>query len=108
MIRTFENERVREMTLDEVIAAVDPNNIVKMELVPDKKHDPMVSVGVDNDGSLQFYNFPAIKGYQIHSINEFLKSLNLDVEIQFKTYVEYGALLNQCMNLIKAKRKATA
>lgn len=104
---TVDGERIG-MTLNEVIAAIDPKNIVKLELLPDKKNDPMVSVWVDNDGDLQFYNFPAIKGYQIHTINEFLRSLNLDNKIEFKTYVQYGQLLTDCMNLLDEKNKATA
>lgn len=108
MIKTTVDGKRIGMTLDEVIAAIDSKNIAKLELVPDKKNDPMVSVWVDNDGDLQFYNFPAIKGYQIHTINEFLRSLNLDNKIEFKTYVQYGQLLTDCMNLLDEKNKATA
>jgi len=102
MIRTVENGKAKEMKLDEVIAAVNPKNIVKMELVADKNGDSMVSVWVNKDGELQFYNFSACKGYQIHSINEFLRSLDLDldIDIEFQTYEQYAMLLDQCMDLL--------
>ena len=109
MIKTTVDGKRIGMTLDEVIAVINPKNILNMELLSNNKGEPIVSVMVDdyNNGNLQFYNFPAIKGYQINSINEFLKSLNLGNKIEFQTYKQYGALVNQCMALLK-KRKATA
>lgn len=105
LIKTTVDGKRIGMTLDEVIAAINSKNIAKMVLRPDKKGDPIVSVMVGNDSNdnLQFYDFPAIKGYQIHVINEFLRSLNLGNKIEFQTYDQYSQLLTECMDLLKEK-----
>ncbi len=95
-------------TINGVITEIDSSNIVKLELVSDKKSDPMVSVWVDDAAELKFYNFPASKGYQIHIINEFLKSLNLDDKIEFKSYSQYAELILNCSLRLPGNKKATA
>lgn len=73
--------------------------IEKLELKESKKHDPMVSVWfkIVGDGEYKnsqlFMNQVITKGFQIHIMNEFLRSLETDVEIEFESYKQYNELL---------------
>lgn len=70
----------------------------KLELSESKKGDPMVKVWFkilsgEYKNGLIFMNQVITKGFQIHIMNEFLKSLGVEREIEFKSYVQYGQLL---------------
>ena len=72
--------------------------IEKLELVESKKGDPMVTiwfkvVSGEYKGSIIFYNQVITQGFQIHIVNELLRSLDSDIEVEFKTYKQYGQLL---------------
>lgn len=72
--------------------------IEKLELVESKAGDPMVTVWFkvltgDYKGSMIFMNQVITKGFQIHIMNEFLRSLDSGIEVEFKTYKQYGQLL---------------
>ena len=72
--------------------------IEKLELVESKAGDPMVTVWFkvlagDYKGSMIFMNQVITKGFQIHIVNEFLRSLDSGLEVEFKTYKQYGQLL---------------
>jgi hypothetical protein len=70
----------------------------KMELIASKKGDPMVSiwfkvVSGEYKGSLIFFNQVITQGFQIHIVNELLRSMDIGLDIQFKTYKQYGSLI---------------
>ena len=72
--------------------------IDKLELTASKAGDPMVSVWfkvVDGEfkGSRIFMNQVVTQGFQIHIVNEFLRSLDSGIDITFDTYKQYGNLL---------------
>mgnify|MGYP006067225339 FL=1 len=73
--------------------------IEKMELTATKEaRKPMVSiwfkiVAGDYKNSMIFMNQVITEGFQIHIVNEFLRSLDTDVNVEFKTYNQYGNLL---------------
>lgn len=72
--------------------------IEKLELVASKKGDPMVSVWMkiisgDFKNNRIFMNQVITKGFQIHIVNEFLRSLDSGIDIEFDTYKQYGELL---------------
>lgn len=72
--------------------------IEKLELVESKAGDPMVSCWMkvivgEYKGSLIFMNQVITKGFQIHIANEFLLSLDSGVDVEFKTYSQYGQML---------------
>jgi len=72
--------------------------IEKLELVASKKGDPMVSCWMkilqgEFKGNRIFMNQVITKGFQIHIANEFLRSLDSGVDIEFETYAQYGQLL---------------
>lgn len=84
----------KEVPFGEYEVAID-----KMELTASKAGDPMVSVWFkivsdgEYKGSRIFMNQVVKQGFQIHIINEFLRSLDSGVEITFDTYKQYGNLL---------------
>jgi len=77
----------------------------KLELVASKKGDPMVSiwfkiVSGEYKNSLIFFNQVITQGFQIHIVNELLRSMDTELEIKFTTYKEYGNLLMDVMEAI--------
>lgn len=72
--------------------------INKLELGESSKHDPMVKVWFkivsgDYKGSLIFMNQVVTKGFQIHIVDEFLRSLESGLDIKFESYSQYADLL---------------
>lgn len=72
--------------------------ITKLELMKSKKGDPMLSVWFeiingDNKGRLIFMNQLVLQGFQIHTANDFLKSLQTDETVEFKGYSAYNILI---------------
>lgn len=73
--------------------------IDKLELTASKAGDPMVSVWFkvvsegEYKGSRIFMNQVVKQGFQIHIVNEFLRSLDSGIDITFDTYKQYGNLL---------------
>ena len=73
--------------------------IEKMELTATKEtRKPKVSVWFkivagDYKNSLIFMNQVITEGFQIHIMNEFLRSLDTDIDVTFKTYNQYGNML---------------
>ena len=73
--------------------------ITKLELDKSKKGDPMVKVWFkivsdgEYKGSLIFMNQVITKGFQIHVVNDFLRSLETDIDIDFESYSQYAELL---------------
>ena len=72
--------------------------IDKMELKSSKKGDPMVSIwftileGKYKKSKL-FLNQVITQGFQIHIVNELLKSMKTDLNIEFVDYKQYAELL---------------
>ena len=70
----------------------------KMELKATKKGDPMVSIwftileGKYKNSKL-FMNQVVTQGFQIHIVNEFLRSMCTDFNIEFVDYKQYADLL---------------
>lgn len=72
--------------------------ITKLELGESKKGDPMVKiwfkvVNGEYKGSLIFMNQVITRGFQIHIVDELLRSLETDIEISFESYSQYNDLL---------------
>ena len=72
--------------------------ITKLELTQSKKGDPMLSVwfqiinGSQKDRFI-FMNQLVLQGFQIHTANEFLRSLQTDENVEFKGYAKYNILI---------------
>ena len=83
--------------------------IEKMELKESKKGDPMFSVWFNIlegsfKGSKIFMNQVITRDFQIHIVNEFLRSLKTNVEIEFKgDYAAYNDMIMDVMDEIEGK-----
>lgn len=72
--------------------------IDKMELGKSKKEDPMVTIWFkilsgEYKNSRLFFNQVITQGFQIHNVNELLRSFDTGIEIKFEKYSQYGQLL---------------
>jgi hypothetical protein len=72
--------------------------ITKIELKETKKGDPMLSCWMkilqgEFKGSLIFYNQVLTSGFGLHNANEFLRSLDTEIEVDFVNYKQYNELL---------------
>ena len=70
----------------------------KLELKATKKGDPMVSawftiLNGKYKNSKLFMNQVVTQGFQIHIVNNFLKSMGTDLNIEFVDYKQYAELL---------------
>ena len=79
--------------------------ITKLELDASKKGDPMVKcwfkiMNGSHENSLIFMNQVITRGFQIHIMDEFLRSLGTEVEIKFESYSQYGQMLMDIMEEI--------
>ncbi|MEG2262136.1 MAG: DUF669 domain-containing protein [Raoultibacter sp.] len=84
-------------------------SVEKMELVSSKAGDPMVTIWFkvisegEFKGSLIFLNQVITRGFQIHIVNELLRSMDTDLGIEFKSYKQYGELLMDVHEAINDK-----
>jgi hypothetical protein len=83
-------------------------SIDKMELTASKAGDPMVSIWFkvltgEFKGSRIFLNQVVTQGFQIHLVDEFLRSLDTGLDIAFVTYKQYGNLLMDVMEAVDGK-----
>lgn len=82
--------------------------ITKLELTESKKGDPMVRVWFkiisgEYKGSLIFMNQVITQGFQIHIADEFLRSLETTVDVQFESYSQYAEMFADIFEEIEDK-----
>lgn len=82
--------------------------INKLELGESSKGDPMVKVWFkivsgEYKGSLIFMNQVITRGFQIHIVDELLRSLETDVDIYFDSYSQYNELLMDVFEAVDNK-----
>lgn len=83
--------------------------INKMELKKSQKGDPMLSIWFkvlagEYANCLVFMNQLVVQGIQIHIANEFLRSLDSGVDIEFKSYKQYAELIEEILKSINAQK----
>lgn len=83
-------------------------SIENMELGESKKSDPMVKVQfkiLKGDYAKQrlFMNQVVTQGFQIHIVNEFLRSLDTDVEVTFENFQQYGTMIEEIFEKVNGK-----
>ena len=83
--------------------------INKMELKKSQKGDPMLSIWFkvlagEYANCLIFMNQLVVQGIQIHIANEFLRSLDSGVDIEFKSYSQYAGLIEDVLKSINAQK----
>lgn len=72
--------------------------INKLELGESKKGDPMIKCWFkvlegEYKGSLIFMNQVMTKGFQLHIVDEFLRSLGTTVEVKFESFAQYAEMI---------------
>ena len=77
----------------------------KLELKASKKGDPMVTIWFkvltgEYKGSYIFMNQVITQGFQIHIVNDLLRSMDTGIDIEFVTYKQYGNMLMDVMEAI--------
>lgn len=82
--------------------------ITKLELGESRKSDPMVKVWFkivcgEYKGSLIFMNQVITQGFQIHIVDDFLRSLETDIDIHFESYSQYNELLLDVFEAVEDK-----
>ena len=80
----------------------------KMEIKSTQKGDPMASIWfkiVNGEYKNQrlFMNQVITQGFQIHIVNEFLRSLESELDIEFVNYKQYNDLLLDVLEAIDGK-----
>lgn len=85
-------------------------SIDKMELAESKKGDPMVTIWFkilngEFENSRLFMNQVITKGFQIHIVNEFLRSLGSGKSVTFETYSQYSNLIMDIMESIDGTKE---
>lgn len=82
--------------------------INKLELKESNAGDPMVScwfkvLAGEHKGSLIFMNQVVTRKFQIHIVNDFLRSLDSGVEIKFVSYGQYAQLMMDVHEAVDGK-----
>lgn len=82
--------------------------INKLELGESKKGDPMVKVWFkilegEYKNSLIFMNQVITQGFQIHIVDELLRSLETDVDVKFESYQQYADMLLDVFEAVDGK-----
>ena len=82
--------------------------ISKMELTQSKTGRPMVSFWMqilegEYKNQYIFWNQVVDMGFGLHKVNEFLRSLDSGLEVQFENFTQYGNLLMDIHEVIDGK-----
>lgn len=82
--------------------------ITKLELGESKKGDPMFTCWMkilsgDYKNSLLFMNQVVTQGFQIHIVNEFLRSLDSGIDVEFESYSQYSEMIMDIAEAIDDK-----
>ena len=82
--------------------------IDSMQLKESKSGSPMVSIWfkiVEGEFKNQmiFMNQIVMQGFQVHIVNEFLRSLDTGLEIEFDNYIQYNELLLDILEEVDGK-----
>ena len=78
--------------------------LVKGEVKATKNGDPMVSlwfeiIAGEYKGQKIFFNQVITQGFQIHIVDDFLKSLDSDIDVHFEDYAQYNDMI---MDIVEA------
>jgi hypothetical protein len=82
--------------------------VEKMELTQSKACKPMVTIWFkilngEYKGSLIFYNQVIVERFGLHKANEFLRSMDTGLNIEFKNFAQYAQLLMDVHEAIDGK-----
>lgn len=98
------NIEYKEVPLGQYEVSID-----KLELEKSKKGDPKVTAWMkilsgEYKGQYIFMNQVITLGFQIHNVNEFLRSLDTGLEIEFIKYKQYADLLSKVKEAVDKQK----
>lgn len=93
------DDGMKKLTTIKTSADVSKITVSKVHNMELQKPGVMVTM---DDG--QAFLFPLMTSFQIHRCNEFLRSLDLGMEIWFESYCQYDFQVINCMNTLRIKR----
>lgn len=108
MINKMMNNTTEEVMLQVALEEVKVDNIQDMVFTSFDGFQTVSILVEDQAGNRVDYLMRATKSFEIHGINQLLKSLDLGITIEFVTFAQYELMIDYCMHLVNAKRKATA
>lgn len=76
-------------------------NIALMTLSADCQNRPQMILTDEHGERSRTYHFPIYEGLQVHICNEFLRSLNTGIDVEFITYMQYSELIESIFEQIK-------
>lgn len=93
---------------DEVPVGNYDVKVQKMELTTSKKGDPMVSIWFkilagEHKNSIIFMNQLVTQAFQIHMVNELLRSMDTDVNVEFKSYKQFADMIADVYEAVDGK-----
>lgn len=99
---------MHRVTVDTLEAAqqIPVQNVHQMELAPDISGEPVMQVQCWDGVNPTYFEFPLTTGFEVNRSNEFLRSLDLGVDICFETFCQYAQLIWECSDLLKEKQVA--
>ena len=72
-----------------------------IQLTSSTKAEPIVHVeGCASDVGDFYVNLPMTKGFEVHFVNEFLREVAPDRDIEFITYAQYNELLQSLQSYL--------
>ena len=98
------NIKYKEVPLGNYEVSID-----KLEIKKSKKGDPMFTcwfkiIAGEYKNSMIFMNQVIKEGFQGHIVNEFLRSLDTGIEIEFVTFLQYAELLEKVKKAIDKQK----
>ena len=72
------------------ILEINPAQIVSMGLYPNNNGEPCMKIYTAEES----HEFSITKGFEVHICNEFLKSLNTGLNVEFQSYKQYSDLID--------------
>lgn len=81
-------------------AEIQLHNVILMALCADCSGNPQMIVIDETKKGTTTYHFQLYDGFQIHTCNEFLRSFDTDVDVEFVTYRQYANLIEKCFDAI--------
>lgn len=108
LVEDIKNASENKQDFKEVPHGTYEVKVDKMEIKATQKGDPMASIWfkiVNGEYKNQrvFMNQVILQGFQIHIVNEFLRSLDSGLDIEFVNYKQYNDLMLDVLEAIDGK-----
>ena len=80
---------MKNKIFSEQLNGIDVKEVTSLSLEPNEAGDPCVAIEIKGEETIYF---PVIDGFNIHCVNEWLRSIT-DIDVAFHSYEQYDGLL---------------